>query len=97
MTDRAKFTGGGYDRVEGKLSAHCTSDERRTTVRLEHGGESESWKRSEETECSYGRWLTLPIAVTGHLKPGERLELRMGSWPSNGFIGGSMEHTDRQQ
>ncbi|WP_280703322.1 discoidin domain-containing protein [Kitasatospora sp. GP82] len=87
---------GGYT-IDGTLEASSSSDARRSTVWLEYGGESESWKKSSETETSNGRTQKLPIRLTGKLTPGEKLELRLGSWQAGVFGIGAVENSEKQQ
>ncbi|GHI41653.1 hypothetical protein Sviol_60610 [Streptomyces violascens] len=87
---------GGYT-ITGRVKASGTSDARRSTVWLEYGGESQSWTRSSETETSYGKSGTREIEVSGQLAPGEKLELRVGTWQAGVMGIGSTEHTDKKQ
>ena len=87
---------GGYT-IDGTLDASSGREARRATVWLEYGGESESWKKSEETETAWGRSGNLRIKLSGKLALGEKLELRLGTWQT-GLMGiGSTEYTDTQQ
>ncbi|MFI1256846.1 discoidin domain-containing protein [Streptomyces netropsis] len=87
---------GGYT-IDGTLKASSSSDARRSTVWLEYGGESESWKKSGETETSNGRSQNLPVRLTGKLAPGEKLEVRLGSWQAGVMGIGSVENSEKQQ
>ncbi|QIS13978.1 hypothetical protein [Nocardia arthritidis] len=83
---------GDYAFFEGKLKwddnggysvdGHLLCDNRdHTTLRLEYGGETESWKKSEEIGC---RGEEKNIVVSGKLAPNEKLELRLGSAMTEG-------------
>ncbi|MFG2919554.1 discoidin domain-containing protein [Kitasatospora sp. NPDC048298] len=87
---------GGYV-IEGQLRANSSSEAPRSTVWLEYGGESESWKKSPETETREGREKVLAIQLTGKLARGEKLEVRLGSWQGAMLGIGSTETTEKKQ
>jgi hypothetical protein len=87
---------GGYT-VIGKLDASATSGAGRCTVWLEYGGESESWKRSSETEAANGVSRYRMIEISGKLARGEKLELRLGAWQGVLLGIGGTEYTEKRQ
>ncbi|MFI0741462.1 discoidin domain-containing protein [Streptomyces sp. NPDC021100] len=87
---------GGYT-IDGTLKAESSNDARRSTVWLEYGGENESWKKSPETDTSHGRSSRLAVHVTGKLAPGEKLEVRLGSWQQGAFGIGTVENSKSDQ
>ncbi|AZS71886.1 hypothetical protein DDE74_13855 [Streptomyces lydicus] len=91
------WDGTGSYTIDGTLKASSSSDARRSTVWLEYGGESESWKKSDETETSLGSSQSLPVRLTGNLAPGEKLEVRLGSWQAGVFNIGPVENSEKRQ
>ncbi|GAA3048308.1 hypothetical protein GCM10020229_69580 [Kitasatospora albolonga] len=76
---------GGRDyTVSGNLIAR-SSVRGRATVWLQYGATDESWRDSEETEVSNLSQSTREITVTGTVKPGQQLELRLGTWSHAGW------------
>ncbi|MEU8778717.1 hypothetical protein [Streptomyces sp. NPDC048606] len=73
--------GGRTYTVKGTLEARCTTGSR-TTTWLQYAANSESWKESQEVECSDSAGVVnkLPIEVTGTVRPGDTLAMRLGSW-----------------
>ncbi|AIA03129.1 hypothetical protein DC74_2627 [Streptomyces noursei] len=75
---------GGYT-FAGDIGIGCDAptNEGRVTAWLEYGGTSESWKKSNEADCDKQNGQTdwhAVINVSGTLKKGEKLELRVSSW-----------------
>ncbi|MGV9267572.1 hypothetical protein ACWDRR_23270 [Kitasatospora sp. NPDC003701] len=68
---------GGYV-FEGTANAECDFDNR-VTAWLEYGGASESWKKSNESDCTKTPHA-VPVKVSGTLNKGEKLELRVSTW-----------------
>lgn len=87
---------GGYT-ISGSLEANATTDSRRATVWLEYGGESESWKKSSETEAANGASRKLAVNLSGKLAVGEKLELRLGAWQGVVLGIGGTEYTEKRQ
>lgn len=96
FSGRLTWDGAGGYTVQGDLKADCSNDEKRTTVWLQYGGDSESWKDSSETECKYGNENSRAINISGKLKPGEKLELRLGTWQEAAVWIGSTAYTDKK-
>ncbi|MFF4448850.1 hypothetical protein [Streptomyces sp. NPDC001502] len=73
--------------VRGTLEARCTTGSR-TTAWLQYAANSESWKESREVECSdsVGMVNELPIEVTGTVRPGDTLAMRLGSWKFSSWV-----------
>ncbi|QIS13924.1 hypothetical protein [Nocardia arthritidis] len=74
FTGQLKWDGNGGYSVDGNLL--CYSPQRNATLWMEHGGETESWKKSNEIECNGEE---SHIEMSGKIAPNEKLELRLGT------------------
>ncbi|MFB7677830.1 hypothetical protein ACFC26_41170 [Kitasatospora purpeofusca] len=90
----------GYS-ITGQLEIRCSAEMSRTTLWLEYGGENESWKQTEETECKgkelQGTFGRIQIDnLTGTVAPGNRLEIRINTWKNTFVASGTYEASDRK-
>ncbi len=88
------WDGSGNYTINGVLQATCSPDARPTTVWLEHAGQSQPWQLTGKAGCDHGGYGRLPVSVSGHVSPREKLQIRLGTWQSSRFESGTTSHSE---